>query len=83
MRTWLALLALLALTCGTLLLLSMGQMSHVVVNFASLRKALLVALVFMRLRIAAPMIVITAIAGFVWLSFLFGLTAIDYATRGF
>ena len=78
--TWIALLVLLALTCGSAFL-PLGRF-NVIVNFAiAAAKAALVAWIFMRLRRGTPLLVLVAGAGLVWLSLLVGLTGADYVTR--
>lgn len=44
-------------------------------------KAVLIALIFMQLRHATPVVRVFVVAGIVWLSFLLMLTAADYLTR--
>jgi cytochrome c oxidase subunit 4 len=78
--TWLALLALLALTTGSAFL-PLGAF-NVVVNFGvALVKALLVVFVFMHVRRGTPMIRVFAAAGVLWLSLLVGLSLTDFAGR--
>ena len=78
--TWLALLALLATTFA-LAHVPMGH-GNVAASLAiAALKALLVALFFMHLRRASTLVVLFAIAAFVWLALLYGLSATDYATR--
>ncbi len=78
--TWIALLALLAISCASSFV-SMGW-ANVVVNLGvAALKALLVALVFMRLRKGGPMIRVAAAAGVLWLSILVGLSVLDFAFR--
>lgn len=50
-------------------------------SFAAV-KAVIIAMIFMRLDRSAPMIRFTAVAGFLWLSILFLLGMADYFTRG-
>jgi cytochrome c oxidase subunit 4 len=79
--TWIALLVLLALTCGS----SFVPLGHfnVVVNLAiALLKALLVVFVFMHVRRGSPMVRVFAVAGVLWLCLLVGLSLTDLATRG-
>jgi cytochrome c oxidase subunit 4 len=79
--TWVALLALLALTTGSAFI-PLGRF-NVVVNFAvALAKALLVVFVFMHVRRGSPMIRVFAVAGVLWLCLLVGLSVTDLATRG-
>jgi cytochrome c oxidase subunit 4 len=79
--TWLALLTLLALTTASSFIPL--HAFNLVANLAiALAKALLVMLVFMRLRRSAPMIRIIAGAGVFWLALLAGLSLLDFAARG-
>jgi cytochrome c oxidase subunit 4 len=78
---WLALLALLALTCASSYI-AMGAF-NIVVNLAIASvKALVVALVFMQLRTERPLIRVVAVVGVIWLAILAGLSATDFAARG-
>lgn len=55
---------------------------HPVVNFGiAATQAAIVFLIFMRLRGRPSLKWVFAGAGFFWLMFLFGLSAVDYATR--
>ncbi|MGE5143921.1 MAG: cytochrome C oxidase subunit IV family protein [Acidobacteriota bacterium] len=79
-RTWIALLALLAATCGSSFV-PMGRF-NVVLNFVIAGvKAALVALVFMHLRRDRPIVWLVAAAGFAWLSLLVGLSLADFLLR--
>ena len=79
--TWLALLALLALTTASAFVPLRGF--NVVVNLGiALAKAALVVLVFMHLRRGTPMIRIVALAGVLWLCVLSGLSLTDLLARG-
>ncbi len=79
--TWLALLALLALTTASAFVPLRGF--NVVVNLGiALAKAALVVIVFMHLRRGTPMIRIVALAGVMWLCFLVVLSLTDFAARG-
>jgi cytochrome c oxidase subunit IV len=79
-RTWLALLVLLAATCGSAFI-PMGSF-NVVINFAiAVVKAILVALVFMHLHKERSTVRLVAIAGFAWLSLLVGLSLEDFLLR--
>lgn len=79
--TWLALLALLALTTASAFVPLGGF--NVVVNLGiALAKAALVVVVFMHLRRGTPMIRIFALAGVMWLCFLVMLSLTDFAARG-
>ena len=78
--TWIALLALLATTFA-LAHLPLGRPAPFVSLAIAALKALLVGLVFMNLRRAPALVVIFAVAAFVALAILFGLSGTDYATR--
>lgn len=78
--TWLALLALLATTAGCALL-GLGWLNTVISLAIALAKALLVAIVFMRLKRAPALLRLAAVAGAVTLALLFGLALTDYTTR--
>ena len=79
--TWLALLALLALTTASEFVSLRGF--NVLVNLGiALAKAALVLLVFMHLRRGTPMIRIVALAGVMWLRLLVALSLTDFAARG-
>ena len=78
---WVALLVLLAITCGSAFV-PMGRL-NVVVNFSvAAIKALLVMLVFMHLLKEGPVIRLVAVVGIVWLGILVGLSATDFGVRG-
>jgi cytochrome c oxidase subunit 4 len=78
--TWLALLALLALSAGSALI-PLGWINTAIGLAVATVKALLVALVFMRLRAGHPRLRLTALAGLATLALLFTLSGADYATR--
>ncbi|MGZ3183685.1 MAG: cytochrome C oxidase subunit IV family protein [Telluria sp.] len=78
--TWLALLVLLALTAGSALL-RLGAWNGIVNWAVAVAKALLVALVFMRLRRAPALLRVAALAGLATLVLLVLLSSTDYATR--
>jgi cytochrome c oxidase subunit 4 len=78
--TWLALMALLAITAAVAWV-PLGWVNTAISLGIALAKALLVALVFMRLRRAHGLLRLTALAGIVTLFLLFGLAGADYATR--
>ena len=78
--TWLALLVLLALTAGAAWL-RLGWINTAIGLAVALVKALLVALVFMRLRRAHGLLRLAALAGVATLALLFILSGTDYATR--
>ena len=75
-----ALLALLAAT-ASLAYVPLGLFNTVLALTISVAKALVVMLVFMRLRSARPVIRLAATAGFLWLGLLFLITLADYLTR--
>jgi cytochrome c oxidase subunit IV len=79
--TWLALLALLALSAGTAWI-RLGWINTAIGLAVATVKTLLVALVFMRLRLTHPLLRLTALAGLTTLALLFILSGTDYATRG-
>jgi len=78
---WLALLLLLAITCGTSFL-PLGRFNLIVNLAVAVVKALLVILVFMKLARSAPMVVVVAIVGVAMLSILVCLSLTDFAIRG-
>lgn len=78
--TWLALMALLALSAGSALL-PLGWFNTAIGLAIALVKALLVAIVFMRLARAHALLRITAVTGVVTMALLFILSGADYATR--
>jgi cytochrome c oxidase subunit 4 len=79
--TWLALLALLALTTASAFVPLHGF--NVVVNLGiAFAKAALVVVVFMHLPRGTPMIRIFALAGVLWLCLLVALSLTDFAARG-
>lgn len=80
---WVALMLLTTLTAGVSRL-DLGEWSGFVAIAIASTKALLVALFFMHLRYThQKMAWILALAGFFWLSILFGLSLTDYVTRNF
>jgi len=78
--TWLALLVLLAISAGSALL-PLGWVNTAIGLVIAVLKALLVAIVFMRLRRAHALLRIAAITGVVTMALLFILSGADYATR--
>jgi cytochrome c oxidase subunit 4 len=78
--TWLALLALLALSAGTAWI-PLGWINTALGLAVAALKALLVAVVFMRLRAGHPLLRMTALTGLVTMALLFLLSGADYATR--
>ena len=77
---WVALLALLATTFG-LAHLQLGAWNPVASLAIAAAKAVIVALVFMRLARASALVVLFAAAGLFALAVMFGLSGTDYATR--
>jgi cytochrome c oxidase subunit 4 len=78
--TWAALLVLLALSAGSALL-PLGWFNTAIGLVIALVKALLVAIVFMRLSRAHALLRIAAVTGVVTMALLFILSSADYATR--
>ena len=78
--TWIALMALLALTFG-LAHVRLGAGNIVASLGIAATKAALVALVFMELRRSPVLIVLFAAVALFGLALLFGLSGTDYATR--
>jgi cytochrome c oxidase subunit IV len=78
--TWIALLILLAITCGSAYL-RLGAFNTWVNFVIAAAKALLVAWIFMHLQRSAPLVRLVAAAGLVWLTILVGLSAADFLTR--
>jgi cytochrome c oxidase subunit IV len=77
---WLALLLLLGMSVASAYL-AIGPM-HAVANFGiAATQAVIVFVLFMKLRGKPSLKWLFAAAGFFWLLFLFGLGSIDYATR--
>lgn len=77
---WLALLTLLALTCGSAFI-PMGAWNSATNLLIAACKALLVILFFMRLRSSAAVIRIVAVIALGTVALLFTLSASDYSTR--
>jgi len=79
--TWLALMALMALTAG-LSQVDLGVMNTVVALCIAVVKALLVILFFMHVKYeSSKMVWVMVVAGFFWLFLLLGLSMTDYLTR--
>ncbi len=72
----------LALLTTGLAYLDLGKLNTVVAFIIALTKALLVVLYFMHVKYERRLVLVFAIAGFVWLGILMVLTASDYLTRG-
>ena len=79
--TWIALLVLLALTCGSSFI-AMGYWNLAVNLAIAAAKALLVVVVFMRLAKSAPMVVVVALVAAFDLAILVVLSLPDFAVRG-
>ena len=80
--TWLALLALLAITCGTSFV-PLGRFNLMINVAVALIKALLVVAVFMRLFRSAPMVMVVALVAAFDLAILVCLSLPDFLVRGF
>ena len=78
--TWLALMVLLALSAGSALL-PLGWFNTAIGLVIAVVKALLVAIVFMRLARTHALLRIAAITGVVTMALLFIQSGADYATR--
>ena len=80
--TWIALIVLLAITCGTSFIPLGGF--NLAVNLAiAVIKALLVIVVFMRLFRSAGMVIVVALIAALDLAILVCLTLPDFLVRGF
>lgn len=77
---YVALLALLAATVA-LAYINLGIWNLVIAISIAIAKALLVLLYFMHVRHSQQMVKVFAIAGFLWLLILIGLTLTDYISR--
>jgi len=78
---WIALLLLLALTCGSSFI-AMGRFNLIANVAIAVAKALLVAIFFMQVLKAGHTVRLVALAGVVWLAFLVVLSVNDFAWRG-
>ena len=78
--TWIALLVLLALTCGSSFI-AMGQWNLAVNLAIAAAKALLVVVAFMRLMRSSPMVIVVAVIAAFDLAILVVLTLPDFALR--
>ena len=78
--TWFALII---LTLFTVYVASQdfGAMNTPVALTVAVIKATLVVWFFMGLRYNTPLIKVTAVAGFLWLGIMFGITMSDYVSR--
>ncbi len=79
--TWVALMALLAITCGSSFI-PLGKLNLAINLGIAALKALLVFIVFMHLRKERAVIRLVAVVGFLWLAILVGLSATDFVARG-
>jgi len=77
---YVALLALLAATVA-LAYINLGIWNLVIAISIAIAKALLVLLYFMHVRHSKQLVKVFAIAGFLWLLILIGLTLTDYISR--
>jgi len=77
---WLVLLTLLGLSVLSAYWLT-GILQLIAQFGIAVTQAIIIFLVFMRLRSATPLAWLFAGAGFFWLVFLYGLSLSDYATR--
>jgi cytochrome c oxidase subunit 4 len=82
LRTFLALLGLLALTWG-LAYVNLGAWNAPIALCVAAAKAFLIALFFMHLRGSRSLLYLTAASGIVWLIILLGFALSDYMTRTF
>ncbi len=78
--TWLALLALLALTFASAYV-HLGSYNLLLNLGIAVMKTLLVAIVFMQLRQSSAIVRIVAVAGLFWVSLLVALSVADMLTR--
>jgi cytochrome c oxidase subunit 4 len=78
--TWLALLALLAITAASSFF-DLGRLNLAINMAVALAKALLVVFVFMHVRRGTPMIRVFAVAGLLWLGLLVTLSFTDFLAR--
>ncbi|CAD6561286.1 cytochrome C oxidase subunit IV family protein [Paraburkholderia sabiae] len=79
-KIWAALVALLLLTFGSSYL-KLGAWNSVINLLIAVAKALLVAIFFMNLRQASPILRIASVTALLMLALLFGLSGTDYSTR--
>ncbi len=82
LRTFLALLGLLALTWG-FAYLNLGAWNAPIALSVAVAKAILIALFFMHLRGSRSLLCLAAVSGIVWLIILLGFALSDYMTRTF
>jgi cytochrome c oxidase subunit 4 len=79
--TWIALLVLLAITCGTSFI-PLGRYNLAINMAIAIAKALLVIVVFMRLFKSAPMVLVVAVIAALDLAILVCLALPDFVVRG-
>ena len=79
--TWIALLVLLAITCGTSFI-PLGRYNLAINMAIAIAKASLVIVVFMRLFKSAPMVLVVTIIAALDLAILVCLTLPDFVVRG-
>jgi cytochrome c oxidase subunit 4 len=77
---WLALLILLAITVSSAYI-HLGPLNNIINFTIAAIKAALIAIFFMNLRGSSPLLRLAAVAGLLWLAFMFTLTAGDYLSR--
>jgi len=82
LRTFAALLGLLALTWG-FAYINLGAWNAPIALSIAVAKAFLIALFFMHLRGSRSILYLAAASGVVWLIFLLGFALSDYMTRTF
>ena len=70
-----------ALTVGVAFI-DLGALNNVLMLGIAITKALLVVLFFMHVRWSTRLTWVVAASGFFWLLILFGLTMMDYLSRG-
>ena len=78
--TWIAVLALLAVNAA-LAFAPLGSAKLAVTFIVAGVQVVLVGVYFMRLNRSSALVRLTAVAGVVWLSFLFVMAGADYLTR--
>ena len=78
--TWIAVVALLAVN-ASLAFAPLGRAKFAVTFVVAGVQVVLVGLYFMRLNRSSALVRLTAVAGVVWLSFLFVMAGADYLTR--
>jgi cytochrome c oxidase subunit IV len=78
--TYVALMVLLAITVASTFV-PLGVGNSLINLVVALAKAVLIGLVFMHLRRAAPLVVLCVVVLVLWIGLMYGLTFNDYATR--